>query len=426
MNEKTFSNIIFRVLAATIAFAAIAKGAVNLWSVTIVEWTVFILLFLWLWRVNNIEKGDRPLKDRGQYSFFLDGPIWLFVCLALVSWKFSIYQYDSMIDLFRVITYVAVYYLVVNHFSWPVQIRFFALIVSVGAFLSVLGIGQCCFDLNHSWWNSPRLLSATYVNHAHFAGLLEMAIPLSVGLLLGLNRDEVSGPFQLLKWRVLLGLALGLMLTAFILTQSRGAWIVLAIASIILCAVLVKQKSLPKWGMAVFMLGLAVFIAFIGFAEDPVAARMHTISVGGESSFFKGRLPVYQHSLKIIRDNPWTGTGLGTFAWAFPKYRPEGFGVRFFYTHNDYIQTIVEMGIFVIPILIWGIFVVLKEGFGRREHEFHLKRAMRLACSVGILSLMLHGLVDFNFHIPANMIVFVSLVGIVMRGKKGEAISHKL
>ena len=417
MNDKIFNNVIFRTLSATIAFAAIAKGAVNLWSVTIVEWTVFILLFLWLWRVNNRAKGERPFAPS---SGLIDWPIWIFVGLALMSWFYSVYPYDSTIELFRILTYVAVYYLVANHFSWPIQVRFFMVLVAVGAALSVLGIGQYFFDLNHSWWNSPRLLSATYVNHAHFAGLLEMTIPLSIGLLVGVNRDEVTGPFQLLKGRILLGVALGLMLTAFILTQSRGAWIVLAAASVILCIVLVKQKSLPKWGMAALLMGLALFIAFIGFAEDRVASRMHTISVGGESSFFKGRLPVYQHSLKIIKDDPWTGTGVGTFAWAFPKYRPEGFGVRFYYTHNDYIQTIVEMGILVIPVLLWGIFVVLKKGFSRKGDDFRFKRAMRLACGVGILSLMLHGSVDFNFHIPANMLVFVSLVAIVTREGKSK------
>ena len=411
MNDRTFNNIIFRVLAATIAFAAIAKGAVNLWSVTIVQWVVFMLVLLSVWRGNNPGKMGTDPKS-GSVPHF---SIRLFVYLAAVSWIFSIYPYDSMLSFFRLMAYVAVYYLAANHFSWSVQLRFFKFIVAIATTLSVLGIGQYFFGLDHSWWNSPRLLSATYVNHAHFAGLLEMAIPLSVGLFIGLNRDEVTGPFQLVKWRILSGLAFGIMLTAFILTQSRGAWIVLAMASIILCMVLVKQKSLPKWGMAAFMLGLALFIAFIGFADDRVAMRMHTISVGEESSFFRGRLPVYQHSVNIIKDNLWAGTGPGTFAWAFPKYRPEGFGSRFYYAHNDYIQTIVEMGIFVIPIFAWGIFIVLKRGFSRSKDEFHLKKAMRLACSVGILSLMLHGLVDFNFHIPANMIIFVSLVAIVTR-----------
>lgn len=408
INDKTFSNIIFRGLAGVIIFAALVIGAVELWSITIVTWVVLTLMLLWFWRMNN--HSGWKFQSNG-----LDETIWLFVCLAIASCALSIYRHDSMLSFFRLMTYVAVYYLVVNHFNWRLQVRFFVLITVLGTALSLLGIGQYFFSLNHAWWNSPRLLSATYVNHAHFAGLLEMAIPLNVGLLIGLNLDEVSGPFQLVKWRVLLSLALGSMITAFILTQSRGAWIVLAVTSVLLCIVLVKQKSLPKWGMTALLLGMALFIGFLGFAEDRVASRIHTINMGEESSFFKARLTILEHSVGIVKDYPWTGTGIGTFAWAFPQYRPEGFGVRFYYTHNDYVQTIVEMGLLVIPLLIGGIFVVLKKSFGRNKDEFRFKKAMRLACGVGILSLILHGLVDFNFHIPANMIVFVCLAGIVMR-----------
>ncbi|MCK5015315.1 MAG: O-antigen ligase family protein [Candidatus Omnitrophica bacterium] len=420
MSDQSFKNIIFRGLSGVIIFSALAMGAVELWSITIVEWVVLMLLLLWFWRMNNQGKMGTQKKKVSLDFSLPDFSIRLFVCLAIASWFFSIYRFDSMLSFFRLMTYVAVYYLVVNHFNWRVRVRFFALIVALGAALSLLGIGQYFFGLNHGWWNSPRLLSATYVNHAHFAGLLEMAIPLNFGLLIGLNRDEVSGPFQLVKWRVLLSLALGAMITAFILTQSRGAWIVLAVASVILCITLVKQRSLPKWGMAVLLLGLALFIGFLGFAEDGVAGRLHTINMGEESTFLQARLTVWEYSAGIIKDHPWTGTGIGTFAWAFPKYRPEGFGVRFYYTHNDYIQTIVEMGVLVIPILVWGIFVILKRGFGRGRDEFLLKRATRLACGVGILSLMLHGLVDFNFHIPANMIIFVCLVAIVSRRENGS------
>jgi len=41
-------------------------------------------------------------------------------------------------------------------------------------------------------------------------------------------------------------------------------------------------------------------------------------------------------------------------------------------------------------------------------------------CAAGVLSLSLHALVDFNFHIPANMILFTVLAGcVVAECKKG-------
>ena len=38
--------------------------------------------------------------------------------------------------------------------------------------------------------------------------------------------------------------------------------------------------------------------------------------------------------------------------------------------------------------------------------------------AMGALSLSLHGLVDFNFHIPANMLLFTVYLAIVVRKPK--------
>ncbi len=389
-------------------FAPVAKGAIWLWSMTLVQWVVLALAFLWLWQMNNHDGWHfRPTK--------LDAPIWLFVGLAVVSCVPSIYKYDSLLSIFRLLTCVIVYYLVVNHFDRRLQLRFAALIVAIGAALSLLGIGQYFFGLDHSWWSNPRYLSATYVSHAHFAGYLEMALALNLGLLLGMNRQETASAFHLAKWRVLLSLSFVSMLTAFVLTQSRGGWIVFAVACIIGISLLVKNKSISKGSLPVFAAFLVLFIVFIGFGADRVAYRLHTIEMSEESTLMKGRIEVWERCIDMIKDRPVTGTGIGTFVWAFPKYRPEGFAVRYHYAHNDYIQMITEMGILVIPVLLWGIFALLRKGLRRDPKDTHLTGMLRFGCAIGILSLMLHGLVDFNFHIPANMLMFVCLAGIVMR-----------
>ena len=41
-----------------------------------------------------------------------------------------------------------------------------------------------------------------------------------------------------------------------------------------------------------------------------------------------GRLSAYRSTLKIIADNPWFGTGLGTFAFGFPAYRSDDISMQ--------------------------------------------------------------------------------------------------
>ena len=119
----------------------------------------------------------------------------------------------------------------------------------------------------------------------------------------------------------------------------------------------------------------------------------------------------------MIKANPIIGTGLGTFVWGFPGYRPEKLvNVRVHYAHNEYLQMMAEMGILALPIMIWMIWVVIYKGFRySSQSTFGLSDGIALGGTVGILSLILHGLVDFNFHIPANMLLVACFAGVIMK-----------
>ncbi|MBZ0309359.1 MAG: O-antigen ligase family protein, partial [Anaerolineae bacterium] len=364
---------------------------------------------VWFWYMNN----HRGWRVRGTA---LDGPIWVFVAIVMVSCRFSIYPYASLLQLGQVLMFVAIYYLIVNLFDRRYQFRFCVLIVVIGTALSLLGIGQYLFGLDQWWWNNKTYLSSTFVNHSHFAGFLEMTLAVALGILLGLSREDVTSIFQLKVWRGLLAIALGIMMTAFLLTQSRGGWIALAVAGLIFTTVVSRERDTAKWILPVYAVVLVLVVAFLGIGEDRVAQRLHSITTNRKSSFITGRVQAWEASLKIIRDHPVTGTGIGTFVWAFPRYRPDGIVSRYHYAHNDYLQMATETGLLIIPVMLWGIIVLLRKGMGGGPPgEHRLQKLMRLGCGLGALALMLHGLVDFNFHIPANMLVFVGLNGLIAR-----------
>jgi hypothetical protein len=39
------------------------------------------------------------------------------------------------------------------------------------------------------------------------------------------------------------------------------------------------------------------------------------------SPLFSGQITCYGWRNSVIKIHPWVGTGLGTFGWAFPRYR---------------------------------------------------------------------------------------------------------
>jgi len=69
--------------------------------------------------------------------------------------------------------------------------------------------------------------------------------------------------------------------------------------------------------------------------------------------------------------------------------------------------------------------VVIISGFGfsqrpatsdkrQTSSKLGMTEGIALGAAAGILSLAIHGLVDFNFHITANILVVALLAGIIM------------
>ncbi|MCM2327041.1 MAG: hypothetical protein NDI88_04055, partial [Lysobacter sp.] len=83
------------------------------------------------------------------------------------------------------------------------------------------------------------------------------------------------------------------------------------------------------------------------------------------------------------------------------------------YAHNDYAQLFLELGVAgAAVIVLLGVayamrWIELARVWRERTHG-HLQ----MAAGLGMLAMIVHGLVDFNFHIPANAIYFSFLAGI--------------
>lgn len=401
MINRIYKAITFIGLAGVVIFMPLARGAVRTWSITPVLLIEAILIFLWLFKVNNLKGGC--LFKRTE----LDPPILIFTILAASSFALSIYKHDSFYSLLTLLGYVGIYYIIVNEFDRSMIRRMMKLIISVAASISAYGLLQYLKVFDHSWWNPENFLAATYVNHNHFAGYLELVMPLLIGMLL------VRRPRSII-YRLSLMTALILMIAAFVLTQSRGAWVSLSVSLLVMAVIISKGAGHDKKGVFILILFIIAIASFIYFGKDVVAPRIETITnaESGETSF-NTRLVIWKGTVAMIKESPVIGTGIGTFIWAFNRFRPEGLNVQANFAHNDYLNMAAEMGIPAPIIMIWLIFIIIRTGISRAGLY-----PEALGCAIGVLSLSLHGLVDFNFHIPANMLLFTVWMAIVMRRER--------
>jgi O-antigen ligase len=287
--------------------------------------------------------------------------------------------------------------------------RFLHFLLVIGLLEALLGLVQ--YFLSPGWIlgyvNPYSVSSGTLINRNHFAGLLEMIVPVSVGLAYTAARRhaEFSRPYLYLLAGGFIGLAL-------VFSLSR-AGILCFLATLFFLGITVQLRK--SQGKTAVVLGLAivamVLVGALWIGIDGIIQRYSELA-GEEALFREGRLVVFKDAARMIREHPF-GVGSGNFQDQFRMYqtfRPE---LIFDHAHNDYLETAAEWG-FLLASVFWSllVFVVIRgvRLFGVIESPE--KRGILLACSGAIFSILLHSLTDFNLQIPSNAILFFAIVGI--------------
>ncbi len=180
------------------------------------------------------------------------------------------------------------------------------------------------------------------------------------------SRDSRGGA----GWAVVLGLGwvclLGVYTAALAVNRSRAGPVLFAAMTLAwLLAATPPRKRKPETivaGAAVALLLATVFL----LTGRAVMARL------AGSGVMDFRLKIYSDALRMIRDSPWTGTGLGSFNAIFPLYRNASvLQERVLHPESDWLWLAAEAGlpgvVAVAGLLGWmGALVVegAREGGG--------------------------------------------------------------
>ena len=349
---------------------------------------------------------------------------------APAAWTtLSIYPHATWIAGLKVLAYLSGFTLAAHVFdSRKRQSILLQTLVFLGVFEAAYGIVQYLtgwqkiFGYTKVFYTEEA--SGTYINHNHYAGLLELTLPLLVaaafyafqiwseGRRRWVARDasaEATSPgFQLLFYMALSAL----MVVGIIFSRSRGG-ILGAAFSVVFLGLLAQFKVKRK----AWMLGLVAFLALavaygMWIGLGPVLERFEEV---GNPNFLQleGRVAIWRDALGIIRDYPWAGVGLGAFEIAFRHYQTSL--VTFFvdHAHNDYVELLSETGavglaLLFVPIL--GLLLRMVVAFVRDSRRY--RPSITLGCLGGALALLLHSATDFNLQVPSNALILAVVLGI--------------
>lgn len=265
--------------------------------------------------------------------------------------------------------------------------------------------------------------SGSFVNPNHLAGYLEIALAAAFGLILravlvGPDRAHAAkDPMEKLyrRWAPVAwaSVAWALVAIGIAITRSRGGIMMAAATTLVLLGMATlhgrarHRRAIATTGGLALLGGLGVVAMTTG--AWPLLRFLTSDPRDPEADM---RVQLWRLSLDAWRSFPVFGSGLGSFREAFRRIQPEGMNALVEQAHNDGMQLLVTGGLvgFVLgaTALAW-LLVAFARASVRQSHRE--ERAWALAGFGALLSLLLHGLVEFNFSIPAIPATLAMMLG---------------
>ena len=189
----------------------------------------------------------------------------------------------------------------------------------------------------------------------------------------------------------------------------------------------VRGRGASGAGAAAVMLTALVLAAGASWIASDMVHRPATgtelIALDRADARLLIRLVAIRQSFGVLRDFPWFGSGLGTWAEVFPMYqRYPLLGVGFSHAHDDYVQWVEETGVVGLGLL--GVLTALY--FASVLRPLPMEAAKRRAALFGTLAAAaFHSTVDFGLHIPANALLFAAILGLLWRETSGRDAAAK-
>jgi O-antigen ligase len=271
-------------------------------------------------------------------------------------------------------------------------------------------------------WSVPKIAyldsaTGTFVNHNHFAGFLAATLPLGVGVTIALARRAqrgarakggliaALGPDG--SKALLFGLGALTGVAGLLLSFSRAGTALGLVAIAGTAAVVLRGRPLRRFAAIAIVVVIAA-IPLVDIGADRLFARFAI--AGDDYRGSGGRLDVARDTLRMIAAFPAAGCGFGAFTWTYPAFSSPQVRLHYTHAHNDLLQLGAEGGLASIALLAVVLAAVARSG----------ARALRVGsdpvvtgAAFGLGALLVHGLVDFNFHIPANAAIAAMLAGIL-------------
>jgi O-antigen ligase len=262
--------------------------------------------------------------------------------------------------------------------------------------------------------------SGLFISPNHLAGFLEIGFIIGLSLCLWSSFKATA--------RVFIGYLTLACLAGIVLSGSRGGYLSVTAGTIALLLMsLWTARSRLSRRMLPFLLGIIGVVSCLGATLAMLTDRSFAIRARANAVFVSKdiRLQLWDAALRQFQRAPAFGTGSRTYLYYGRKFRAPEVQTDPVFAHNDYLQTLAEYGVVGIALFLAFIALHLRHGWARwsriveRTARYRLSPAdknslaLQLGCFAALAAVLMHSVMDFNLHIPANALVVAMLFGML-------------
>jgi O-antigen ligase len=294
-----------------------------------------VLVGLCIWVVCRVDHDKTPLNAPVIFAI-------LFIIYGFLSLLWSDVPYASFSQFS---TYMVVPIIIISFYQRADLINFdfvYRVLMVTTCVLGVYALYQFHFQTGHF-----RIIA-----NEPFVNPNSLAVFLGVGALIGYwNCMRV----QSWRWFFIYSAVFLTCYAGIMTTSSRGVLLALPVMMVAMILFLNTNHKIIKLMSVFIAMAMVFFTVPMLSSADIISQTTNTdlASIGSRFNIWKGVVNA------IILENPFFGTGIGTFKDVYVHYRLPADYASGLHAHNDALQLILELGIVgFIPVLILGFGVI--------------------------------------------------------------------
>lgn len=399
----------------------------------IIEVLIFVtFLFFFIYRFLH----RKPLP----FDIYIDGALLGITFLALVSFTYTLNLDASLQAFLELASLICLFYIVsvlteenrlykdfiilliiiaisISFYGIRQYFVIFPFLESSGMLDNVTGIGKSMVILKRvgSVFGWPNKLS----------GFLCIYIPLTIGVVSAYFfakykskrcSGSINSKFHFLII-FLMFMTLVILILCMVFTYSIGGWLALFGALLIqgtLVLIIFGMDNFKQFVMerkvAFVIVTACVVLTCILLVGNIVQKRANIYTSNSISS----RSAYLKWSVRLVKDNPVLGTGIGTFKTAYAKYVPSGSSTTK-HAHNSYLEMWAEIGIMGFLLFMLFIFQLLRKGIQAIVNNKSTEnKLLIIGVFSGVCAFLIHNGIEFTFYVHSVSLYWWFAVGLLV------------